>query len=84
MLIENCPSCGSKLEKGFISGARVAWSKRRKKFPELAGRFTQIECYSAHRCRKCNLVLFHNEPLPYHYRLLDPSVNMSYTKRTKQ
>jgi hypothetical protein len=84
MLIEDCHSCGSKLEKGFISGAKVIWKKRRKEVPELAELYTQIKCYSAYRCRKCNLVLFHNEPLPYHYRLLDPSVNMSYIKRKKQ
>ena len=63
----DCPSCGSKLERGFINSIRpIYWSYEKKKtitsFGEKLvfswGSFT-TSVAKAYRCKNCKLVLFY-------------------------
>jgi len=80
-VIEDCPSCGSKLEKGFITGHKIAWTKRRGEIPTTR----RTGYYEAYRCKQCGLILFDSKPLPRE-RLLDtvPTFDMSYILKEKE
>jgi hypothetical protein len=79
--MEDCPSCGSKLEKGFIAGHQIAWTRKRGEVPitRLTG------CYVAYKCRQCDLILFYLKPLPRE-PLLDtvPTFDMNYILKEKE
>lgn len=75
--MEDCPSCGSKLEKGFIAGF---WTRKRGEIP-----VTRLGWHEAYRCRQCDLVLFYSRPLSRE-QLLDtvPTIDMSYILKKKE
>jgi len=63
-LIEACPLCGSKMEKGFYLVPRQTWWDT-KKHRWTAGGSEQINPFSwtltnfeSYRCTKCKLVVF--------------------------
>jgi len=66
--IENCPLCGAKMKKGYISTAqRVGWSNK-KPSPVvlrgeeiLVGSYWSGTCVEAYRCPDCKIVLFSYE-----------------------
>lgn len=79
-MIEHCPSCGSKLEKGFITGP-IAWTKRREEVPITRPR----GCYVAYKCTQCDFISFDAGPLQRE-QLLDtvPTFDMSYLLKEKE
>ena len=66
-IVDICPLCGSKMEKGYIASKIISWSKIKTwSFKGLFGgeiivskgypyHITNVEAY---RCRKCKLVIF--------------------------
>jgi predicted RNA-binding Zn-ribbon protein involved in translation (DUF1610 family) len=69
--IEDCPVCGSKLERGYIASKAISWRDRKISnwWPPkglLAGElivsggfpWQKIINVEAYRCRKCRLIIF--------------------------
>lgn len=87
--MEDCPSCKSELENGFLAGYQIVWTKHRKEPPKVyTGDFERTgEVYLAYRCSNCNLVLFKIDSGSRvrftKRRVLDrtPHVDVSYIKR---
>lgn len=68
-VLEVCPLCSSKLDRGYVASKMVAWSDRRITNLSLKGLFSGeliisrgypylIDNVEALRCRKCRLVIF--------------------------
>lgn len=68
-VIEVCPLCGSKLEKGYVASKMISWGNKKIKTWSFKGLFggeiivsrgypyhiTNVEAW---RCKKCKLVIF--------------------------
>jgi len=68
-VIEFCPLCGSKMEKGYVASKMISWSDKKIKNLSLKGLFGGETIVSsgypylivnveAYRCKKCKLVIF--------------------------
>ena len=68
-VVEICPLCGSKLEKGYVASKLAAWSDKKISNWSFKGLFGGemiisrgypylIKNVGAYRCRKCKLVVF--------------------------
>jgi len=68
-VIDVCPLCGSKLEKGYVASKIISWSDKKIKNLSLTGLFSGEQIVSkgypypivnveAYRCKKCKLVIF--------------------------
>lgn len=62
---ENCPRCGKKMERGYITAAQlIYWSKEktsrwiRAGDEHLVGSRWSGTCSEAYRCPNCKIVLF--------------------------
>jgi len=68
-VVEVCPLCGSRMEKGYLASASAAWSERKISDWSLRGLWGGelvigegfafgINNVEAYRCKKCRLVIF--------------------------
>jgi len=64
--MENCPLCGKKMEKGYVSTQNaIDWGKKktsswnRKGEEILVGTIWSGTCVEGYRCLNCEIVLFH-------------------------
>ena len=61
-VIEVCPLCGSKMEKGFIITTEIVWSNKEHKHFDIGEKIVPLSWYlanvEAYRCKKCKLVIF--------------------------
>lgn len=68
-LIEVCPLCGSKLERGYVASKMISWSDKKISNWYFKGLFGGeiivskgypylIENVEAFRCKKCKLIIF--------------------------
>jgi len=70
--IENCPSCGSKMDKGYIitlhdppdqyGKFQITWKKKKRIVTEVLielARPGNLFYHEAYRCQSCKLILFH-------------------------
>jgi len=71
-VIEACPICGSKMERGYIASRMIAWSDKKISNWSFKGLWSgeivvskgyplPIANVEAARCRKCKLIIFKYE-----------------------
>ena len=65
-IIETCPLCGSKMEKGYIISRMISWSAKKIGFWSfksgekiVSGGYPYFpQNVEAYRCKKCKLIIF--------------------------
>jgi len=62
-LLDSCPLCGSRLEKGFLIPSRaLSWDTKKHRWSaegeQLVPFSFTVQNFEAYRCRKCKLILF--------------------------